>query len=48
MDEIVWDESIGYIRIFNNLGGFEGGMINGMLIIVCGVMKFILIFYKLL
>ena len=39
MDEIVWDESTGYTRTSNNLGGFEGGMTNGMPIIVRGVMN---------
>lgn len=31
----------------NNVGGLEGGMIIGMLIVVWGVMKFIFILYKL-
>ena len=46
MDEIVWDESTGYTRTSNNLGGFEGGMTNGMPIIVRGVMKPIPTLYK--
>lgn len=47
MDEILWSKEDGYMRCINNFGGFEGGMINGMLIVVCGVMKLILILYKL-
>lgn len=46
MDEIVWDEATGYTRTSNNLGGFEGGMTNGMPIIVRGVMKPIPTLYK--
>lgn len=46
MDEIVWDEKTGYTRTSNNLGGFEGGMTNGMPIIVRGVMKPIPTLYK--
>lgn len=47
MDEILWEEEWGYFWCSNNLGGFEGGMINGELFIICGVMKFIFILYKL-
>lgn len=47
-DEILWDEEKGYMRRMNNVGGLEGGMIIGMLIIVRGVMKLIFILYKLL
>ncbi|RHW41249.1 chorismate synthase [Neobacillus notoginsengisoli] len=45
-DEIVWSESDGYSRKTNRLGGFEGGMTNGMPIIVRGVMKPIPTLYK--
>lgn len=46
MDEIVWSEEAGYTRRTNNLGGFEGGMTNGELILVRGVMKPIPTLYK--
>ena len=46
MDEILWDENTGYTRGSNNLGGFEGGMTNGMPIVVRGVMKPIPTLYK--
>ncbi|MFD1899651.1 chorismate synthase [Enterococcus termitis] len=46
MDEIIWDKATGYTRTSNNLGGFEGGMTNGMPIIVRGVMKPIPTLYK--
>lgn len=45
-DEIVWDEELGYTRITNRLGGFEGGMTTGMPIVVHGVMKPIPTLYK--
>ncbi|MEJ8778119.1 chorismate synthase [Pseudogracilibacillus sp. ICA-222130] len=45
-DEILWDETRGYYRRTNNLGGFEGGMTNGMPIVVKGVMKPIPTLYK--
>ncbi|WP_088102208.1 chorismate synthase [Halalkalibacter urbisdiaboli] len=45
-DEIIWDEEKGYSRRTNNLGGFEGGMTNGMPIVVRGVMKPIPTLYK--
>lgn len=45
-DEIIWDEDNGYTRRTNRLGGFEGGMTNGMPIIVRGVMKPIPTLYK--
>ncbi|WP_257347700.1 chorismate synthase [Pseudalkalibacillus decolorationis] len=45
-DEILWNEQAGYYRRTNNLGGFEGGMTNGMPIIVRGVMKPIPTLYK--
>lgn len=46
MDEILWDETRGYTRRTNNLGGFEGGMTNGEPIVVRGVMKPIPTLYK--
>lgn len=46
MDEIIWDENSGYRRRTNRLGGFEGGMTNGEVIIVQGVMKPIPTLYK--
>lgn len=46
MDEIVWDQTRGYTRRTNNLGGFEGGMTNGEPIVVQGVMKPIPTLYK--
>ncbi len=46
MDEIVWNEKAGYTRTSNNLGGFEGGMTNGMPVVVRGVMKPIPTLYK--
>lgn len=45
-DEILYDETNGYYRGSNHLGGFEGGMSNGMPIIVNGVMKPIPTLYK--
>jgi chorismate synthase len=38
----------GYTRKSNNLGGFEGGMTNGELVVVRGVMKPIPTLYKTL
>ena len=46
MDEILWSEEDGFTRKTNNLGGFEGGMTNGQLIVVRGVMKPIPTLYK--
>ena len=46
MDEILWNEADGYTRKSNNLGGFEGGMTNGELVVVKGVMKPIPTLYK--
>ncbi|MGX7023506.1 chorismate synthase [Vagococcus hydrophili] len=46
MDEIVWSKETGYTRTSNNLGGFEGGMTNGMPVVVRGVMKPIPTLYK--
>lgn len=45
-DEILWDEERGYYRRTNNLGGFEGGMTNGMPLVIKGVMKPIPTLYK--
>lgn len=45
-DEILWSEERGYYRRTNRLGGFEGGMTNGMPIVVKGVMKPIPTLYK--
>lgn len=45
-DEIQYDREKGYHRSTNHLGGFEGGMSNGMPIIVNGVMKPIPTLYK--
>ncbi|ALA50920.1 chorismate synthase [Shouchella clausii] len=45
-DEITWSEEEGYKRKTNRLGGFEGGMTNGMPIVVKGVMKPIPTLYK--
>jgi len=45
-DEIAWSPEKGYYRLSNHLGGFEGGMTNGMPIIVRGVMKPIPTLYK--
>ncbi len=38
-DEIGWEKGKGYFRYSNNLGGTEGGMTNGMPIVVRAVMK---------
>lgn len=46
MDEILWNESDGYTRRTNHLGGFEGGMTNGQPLIIRGVMKPIPTLYK--
>lgn len=45
-DEIIWNAKTGYSRNSNNMGGFEGGMTNGMPIVVRGVMKPIPTLYK--
>ena len=39
MDEISWDQETGYSRLSNHLGGFEGGMTNGMPIVINAAMK---------
>lgn len=45
-DEILYNSENGYYRGSNHLGGLEGGMSNGMPIIVNGVMKPIPTLYK--
>ncbi|HDI1086249.1 TPA: chorismate synthase [Staphylococcus aureus] len=45
-DEILYNTELGYYRGSNHLGGLEGGMTNGMPIIVNGVMKPIPTLYK--
>ncbi|MDY0405701.1 chorismate synthase [Virgibacillus sp. 179-BFC.A HS] len=45
-DEIAWSKERGYYRKSNRLGGFEGGMTNGMPLVVKGVMKPIPTLYK--
>lgn len=45
-DEILYNTKLGYYRGSNHLGGLEGGMSNGMPIIVNGVMKPIPTLYK--
>ena len=45
-DEILYNSEIGYYRGSNHLGGLEGGMSNGMPIIVNGVRKPIPTLYK--
>lgn len=45
-DEIMYDKQQGFYRASNRLGGFEGGMTNGMPIVVRGVMKPIPTLYK--
>ena len=46
MDEINWEKEVGYGRMSNNLGGFEGGMTNGETLIIKAVMKPIPTLYK--
>ncbi|RHW47342.1 chorismate synthase [Bombilactobacillus bombi] len=46
MDEIDWEAETGWTRLSNHLGGFEGGMTNGMPIIVKAAMKPIPTLYK--
>ncbi|WP_338470089.1 chorismate synthase [Niallia sp. XMNu-256] len=45
-DEIVWSEERGFYRKTNRLGGLEGGMSNGMPLVIRGVMKPIPTLYK--
>lgn len=46
MDEIDWDTAAGWSRLTNHLGGFEGGMTNGMPIVIKVAMKPIPTLYK--
>ncbi|TGA98262.1 chorismate synthase [Sporolactobacillus shoreae] len=46
MDQIYWDPNKGWYRSSDHLGGFEGGMTNGMTIIVNAAMKPIPTLYK--
>lgn len=43
---VSWDQETGYSRLSNHLGGFEGGMTNGMPIIINAAMKPIPTLYK--
>ncbi|WP_147804791.1 chorismate synthase [Alkalicoccus halolimnae] len=45
-DEIAYDADRGFYRKSNRLGGFEGGMTNGMPVVVHGAMKPIPTLYK--
>ncbi|SDY87124.1 chorismate synthase [Evansella caseinilytica] len=45
-DEIIYSEEAGFSRKTNRLGGFEGGMTNGMPVVVRGAMKPIPTLYK--
>lgn len=46
MDEIFYDQAQGFYRQTNHLGGFEGGMTNGMPVVLTAVMKPIPTQYK--
>ncbi|MFD1672013.1 chorismate synthase [Agrilactobacillus yilanensis] len=46
MDEIFYDQGKGFYRQTDHLGGFEGGMTNGMPIVITAVMKPIPTLYK--
>ena len=48
MDQINWDKDEGWSRLSNHLGGFEGGMTNGMPLVINAVMKPIPTLYKAL
>lgn len=48
MDEITWNPDAGFSRLSDHLGGFEGGMTNGMPVIVRAAMKPIPTLYKAL
>ncbi|TPR23216.1 chorismate synthase [Apilactobacillus timberlakei] len=46
MDPIDWNEEQGWFRDSDNLGGFEGGMTNGMPLVIQAAMKPIPTLYK--
>lgn len=46
MDQIDYQQGQGFSRLSNHLGGFEGGMTNGMPIVINAVMKPIPTLYK--
>lgn len=46
MDQISYDQQDGFTRLSNHLGGFEGGMTNGMPIVINAAMKPIPTLYK--
>jgi chorismate synthase len=46
MDEIFYDQDQGFYRQTDHLGGFEGGMTNGMPVVIKAVMKPIPTLYK--
>lgn len=46
MDEIAYTAEDGFYRLSNHLGGFEGGMTNGMPVVIRGVKKPIPTLYK--
>lgn len=46
MDEIAYDSDKGFYRLSNHLGGLEGGMTNGMPVIIRGVKKPIPTLYR--
>lgn len=46
MDPIYWDQDQGWYRSSDHLGGFEGGMTNGMPLIINAAMKPIPTLYK--
>ncbi|KRL99030.1 chorismate synthase [Liquorilactobacillus satsumensis] len=48
MDPITWDQESGWSRSSDHLGGFEGGMTNGMPLIIQAAMKPIPTLYKAL
>ncbi|AQW20658.1 chorismate synthase [Lentilactobacillus curieae] len=48
MDEIDWEKQAGFGRLTDHLGGFEGGMTNGMPVVIKAAMKPIPTLYKAL
>lgn len=46
MDEILWNKERGFYRTTDNMGGFEGGMTTGEMIVVRGVVKPIPTLYR--